>query len=61
MTWSDVHFNVIRASGVHSGLCEEFLFTVVPGKPDRKMGDFSVKTFSSFNSLFITSHKEVYD
>lgn len=46
---------------MHSGPCEEFLFTTVPGKPDRKMGDFSVKTFSSYNSLFITSHKEVYD
>lgn len=46
---------------MHSGLCGEFLFTMGPGKPDRKMWDFSVKTFSSYNSLCITPHKEVYD
>lgn len=46
---------------MHNGLHGGFLLTMAPGKPAGKIWDFSVKTFSSYKSLCITPHKEVYD
>lgn len=42
-------------------LCGGFLFTVGPGKPDTKMGDFSLEMFFTSKGLCLNSHKEVYD